>query len=1057
MTTALVLLFWSGFTGLVYQVTWQKYLEIYLGSHASATALTLSAFFLFLSLGYQVIGKRTHLMMTHKLLLYGILEGMIGFYSLVSPNYFHFLNEHLNFHLTSPVLNLMGQFGFVSLFIGFPTFLMGGTIPVLTQGLSANFEMSHRVHALVYGINTLGAFIGTLCAGFYMLESWGLPLTLFCGSMINFAILLACYLVFKLSHNSYNGPPRVSETLAAGLDLSKATRWGLYLVSFLSGFYVFSLETIVIRMTGVVLGSSTYTFTIVVACFICAIAVGSLSLNFWMRPKASLGRVDNLKDLRVFISIQMLMFVSTCVLYAALQYWPEFFYRFRVLINPSHVNFEIFWVFAFVGILFFLFIPVGLMGMNLPMLFYYLRNRQSFLSEIVGKIYSVNSLGCTLGALFGGYYLFYFLPADTIFKICLALILIVVPILAILYRPTVPAFKYSLSLVTAVFTVGMITVIKLPRWQTETFVPSLMSYGSSSFQYKSYSELWDAIKIKAQPKILFTQYDPNILVAVAEDQKGRSRALYVNGKPDAATSGDDNTRALTALIPLSLAPKIDQVFIVGLGAGLSTGITTSFSEVQHVQVAEISEGVVAALPFFDKWNSELEKRKNKYSIHINDAYKILTQKFGEPEQSTKWARNFDVILCEPSNTWVAGVEKLYTREFYKAVLSRLNEDGIFAQWFPLFATQDHAFLAVLNSFQAAFPEVTLWTAKGAATILIGSRHELKPQTEILERRFKEQNKFYKFVNLHTPLSILSLQLLPPIAIKGLVLSHPALHTLERPTLAYESGRAQFAGQFVNLDNLLGSEMKRPFNDPSLPGISYVYEDLGATMPNSKLPESFFTDGIKFLEKSNSYKFNVHRLRLSYADAYPKNKMIVSSDPKLRQYQYLSATKAINKIPPLAEEKVSLPSQLLFRFNQLMVMHKPAHAERIASLMPTRCDDSARVAEVARVEPFALGPQWAARMPSALQVGQVDQVGQIDQVGQVGQVGQVDQVEAEKLESLAPKRECLMNKYQLISFVRNLPHSLASLLPDQVERPENSQQIEKLFSEAFQLQGQGVSK
>ena len=56
----LVIVFISGFTGLIYQVVWQKYLSIYLGSHALSTSLTLSCFFLFLALGYQIMGRYGH-------------------------------------------------------------------------------------------------------------------------------------------------------------------------------------------------------------------------------------------------------------------------------------------------------------------------------------------------------------------------------------------------------------------------------------------------------------------------------------------------------------------------------------------------------------------------------------------------------------------------------------------------------------------------------------------------------------------------------------------------------------------------------------------------------------------------------------------------------------------------------------------------------------------------------------------------------------------------------------------------------------------------------------
>ena len=38
---ALGLVFFSGTTGLIYEVVWQKYLESHLGSHAAATAMIL--------------------------------------------------------------------------------------------------------------------------------------------------------------------------------------------------------------------------------------------------------------------------------------------------------------------------------------------------------------------------------------------------------------------------------------------------------------------------------------------------------------------------------------------------------------------------------------------------------------------------------------------------------------------------------------------------------------------------------------------------------------------------------------------------------------------------------------------------------------------------------------------------------------------------------------------------------------------------------------------------------------------------------------------------------
>lgn len=84
----LLLVFLSGFSGLIYQVIWQKYLSAYLGSHALATSQVLACFFLFMALGYFVIGKYQHKLIKNKVFLYGVIEGLIGLYALVSPDYF---------------------------------------------------------------------------------------------------------------------------------------------------------------------------------------------------------------------------------------------------------------------------------------------------------------------------------------------------------------------------------------------------------------------------------------------------------------------------------------------------------------------------------------------------------------------------------------------------------------------------------------------------------------------------------------------------------------------------------------------------------------------------------------------------------------------------------------------------------------------------------------------------------------------------------------------------------------------------------------------------------
>ena len=55
----LLLTMLTGFSGLVYEVTWQRYLATLLGSHSEATAAVLGLFLGGLALGYSVFGTLT--------------------------------------------------------------------------------------------------------------------------------------------------------------------------------------------------------------------------------------------------------------------------------------------------------------------------------------------------------------------------------------------------------------------------------------------------------------------------------------------------------------------------------------------------------------------------------------------------------------------------------------------------------------------------------------------------------------------------------------------------------------------------------------------------------------------------------------------------------------------------------------------------------------------------------------------------------------------------------------------------------------------------------------
>jgi predicted membrane-bound spermidine synthase len=202
---ALALTTLTGAAGLVYEVAWQRYLAILLGSQSEATATVLALFLGGLAVGYAFFGRlamrlaRRPMPVRAILLAYASAEAAIGLYAWGFPDLFLAVRSVASAFPVAP-----GAFGVVvdallaALLIGAPTALMGATIPLLTQALSRDRDEATRVHAAVYGLNTAGAFVGALAAGFVLIPLLGLRGVLYAAGTAN---LLAAALYFWLARS----------------------------------------------------------------------------------------------------------------------------------------------------------------------------------------------------------------------------------------------------------------------------------------------------------------------------------------------------------------------------------------------------------------------------------------------------------------------------------------------------------------------------------------------------------------------------------------------------------------------------------------------------------------------------------------------------------------------------------------------------------------------------------------------------------------------------------------------------------------------------------------
>jgi predicted membrane-bound spermidine synthase len=126
----------SGICGLIYEVAWSKYLALFIGSTAWSHMIVLATYMGGLALGAFFLGKYAD-KIPNQLQLYGWLEVGIGVYCLAYP----FIIEiagNLFIHAASSFAGAAGKGALLTLkfLLSFstlilPTFLMGGTLPIL--------------------------------------------------------------------------------------------------------------------------------------------------------------------------------------------------------------------------------------------------------------------------------------------------------------------------------------------------------------------------------------------------------------------------------------------------------------------------------------------------------------------------------------------------------------------------------------------------------------------------------------------------------------------------------------------------------------------------------------------------------------------------------------------------------------------------------------------------------------------------------------------------------------------------------------------------------------
>ncbi|MFQ5872544.1 MAG: fused MFS/spermidine synthase, partial [Dehalococcoidia bacterium] len=705
-TTLLACFFLSGATGLVYEVVWTRLAGLVFGNTVYAVTTVLAAFFSGLVLGSYLLGPIADRARRH-VYLYGLMEIGIGLYGLCTPLLFGLVETIYLAAYQAGRENLLlftlFQFFLVFVILVIPTTLMGGTLPILTRYfVRREKEIGYGVGA-IYALNTFGAVVGTIGAGFFLLPVMGVSDTIWMTATLNGGIgLLSMAFSRRLPESSAEGMPQGLERLGEAVYEERVNVGGLHLrliamvaVMFaLSGGASMIYEIAWTRALALVLGSSVYAFTTMLATFLVGLAGGSYVFSRFFRHKEVLGP-------STFGWLEVAIGISSLLILPFFDHLPNLFLRMASLVSFSFSGLQFV---QFVTSFLVMIVPTLLIGATFPCVVKICTRNIQRLGGNIGTLYAINTFGSIIGSFVGGFFFIPWMGAQSALTLAACLNLTIGAILISFNLLERQAWRSRIGVVAG--TVALLLAFLIPRWDPHLMASGVAIYGGRYLATRA--TLLDEIARRAD--LLFFKEGLNATVSV--HREGHIRFLRTNGKTDASNARDMHTQVMSGHIPLFLHPKPESVLIIGMGSGVTAG-AVSLHPVKMIEVVEIESAVVEAAAFFSAENHQV-LQDPRLRIVIADGRNFLLS-------TTK---TYDVIISEPSNPWINGVANLFTREFYEAAKARLAPNGVMCQWIQIYGILPHDLKMVIRTFQTVFPHTTIWQTITGDFLLVGTAKTL---------------------------------------------------------------------------------------------------------------------------------------------------------------------------------------------------------------------------------------------------------------------------------------------------------------------------------------------
>jgi len=690
--------FASGASALIFETLWFREAGLAFGNSIWASSLVLSGFMAGLALG-NALAARLGTRLRHPIRAYAIAEAVIALTGAGLVYLFPVLGATLA-PIFRPLLDHSWTLNPLRLLVAFllllvPSTAMGVTLPLLTRALVGDERAFGRILGALYGWNTLGAMAGVIAGEMVLVGRFGVRGTALAAGGLN---LLAAVVAGLLSLRESEYGDGATQPLESPHHRTPTPSGRWLAAAFLAGFCLLALEVVWFRFLLLFVKGHSNAFPVMLGVVLAGIALGGLAASLWIRVAPTAPRFA-----------PALAFVAAAVSVASYAAFPSVIAPFGLtsITSPESI--------LRIGLP--LMLPASFVsGVFFPIVGAALRAGLSSEVETAGLLTLVNTIGAAAGSLVAGFIL---LPLVGIEKTIFVIAVIYGGIGALLTwrgvkpRPTPTGYVAMAACIVALamFPFGQLNerLISIPveRWAEGEPERRLI-----------------AVREGLTETIVFFQ---RMLLG-----KPVSDVMLTNSFSMSTTGyGVRRYQKLYVWWPVAVHPALKHALVIGYGVGNTAKALTDTATVESIDLVDLSRDILSMSPIVFPDARDQPLRDPRMHVHIEDGRYFL--------QTSD--RQFDLITGEPPPPGIAGVENLYSREYFQLIHDRLAGGGSVTYWLPLADLSDVSAKAILRAFCDVFDDCSLWNGSGTNLMIVGTRPSTGLGAEggaISEQQFRAQ-------------------------------------------------------------------------------------------------------------------------------------------------------------------------------------------------------------------------------------------------------------------------------------------------------------------------------